>query len=85
MKFYKDNYRNKYIYWCKIKDNKLTAIYYDSIAVRFFKNGNHHNTKNAAYVYDGYKEFYLNDKCCSIDDDFTKESWRRFVKLQAFI
>jgi hypothetical protein len=85
MKFYKDNYRNKYIYWCKIKDNKLTAIYYDSIAVRFFKNGNHHNTKNAAYINNGYKEFLLNDKFYDKNKDVTKQSWRRFVKLQAFI
>jgi tetratricopeptide (TPR) repeat protein len=48
-------------------------------------NSKYNNAKNAAYVYDGYKEFYLNDKCCGIDDDFTKGSWRRFVKIQAFL
>ena len=85
MKFYRDK-NNLYHYLHEITDNNLSAIRQDKYRViLFFKNGKQYNAKNAAYVYDGYKEFYLNDKCCGIDDDFTKESWRRFVKIQAFL
>lgn len=92
MKFYKDkNYLNK------IYSNKLNAVYsysyYYSLntmnliyAIQFFKNGMGHNPKNADYIHnDGYKEFSLNHKCYGTNDDFTKESWRRFVKLKAFL
>jgi hypothetical protein len=85
MKFYRDmnNYDD---YWNKIFNNNLTAIYYNSFAIKFFKNGKENNTKNASYIAkSGYKQFYLNDKCYGDDEDFTKESWRRFVKLQAFL
>ena len=84
MKFYRDNY--KHIYWCEIKSNKLTAIYCDNIVIRFFKNSMYHNAKNAAYIrLDGYKEFWLNNKSYHNKYVFTKKSWRRFVKMQAFL
>jgi hypothetical protein len=80
MKFYKS--KNLY----KIRKLSLTAIYDNFYYVQFFKNGKNDNAKNAAYIDDsGYKEFYLNGKLYGDEDDFTKESWRRFVKLQAFL
>ena len=83
MKFYNDK-GNSY-YWCIIFDNKLTAIHSDYCGIRFFKNGLYHNTKNADYIDNyGYKDFSLNNKSYGDEDDFTKESWRRFVKLQVF-
>mgnify|MGYP007056137743 CR=1 FL=1 len=83
MKFYIDK---RFYYWNKIKDNKLTAIYYNGFAVRFYKNGICHNNKNAAIYYiDGIKDFRLNGKYYSNQNKFTKKSWRRFVKLQAFL
>ena len=72
--------------WNKIKDNKLTTIYYNGFAVRFYKNGICHNNKNAALIrFKGHKEFVLNNKLYGYHDSFTKESWRKFVKLQAFL
>ncbi len=45
-----------------------------------------HNYKNAAYTDKyGYKEFYLNGKPCGNQKHFTKESWRRYVKLRVFL
>ena len=83
MKFYID--KGSWIYWSKINNNKLDAIYYD-IGSWFFKNGELYNAKNASYVpYHGMKIFYLDGKCYGNQDDFTKKSWRRFVKLQAFL
>ena len=84
MKFYMD--KNNIFYYNKIKNNNLTCVYYDNIAIRFFKNGKYNNTKNAAYItYNGYKSFYLNNIFYGDQAKFTKYSWRRFVKLQAFL
>jgi hypothetical protein len=84
MKFYKDNIRN--YFWNRISVNKLTTIYYDNIAIRFFKNGKYHNNKNVCYVHkEGYKYFYLDGKYYGDQDKFTKKSWRRFIKLKAFL
>ena len=80
MKFYINSY-------LKIKENKLTAIDFDYYYyTRFFKNGVRNNNKNAAIIHIlNYKAFYLNGKYYGYDIDFTKESWRRFVKMQAFL
>ncbi len=84
MKFYKD--KKKLFNFNKIKDNKLDAIIYFSKSIWFYKNGEEHNSKNATYIRrDGYKEFYLNNKYYGDNNKFTKFSWRRFVKLQAFL
>jgi hypothetical protein len=58
MKFYRDK---TFYYWFKIKDNNLTAIHIDQYkSVRFLKNGNYHNFKNASCIrYDGYKAFLV--------------------------
>ena len=54
--------------------------------VYFYKNGKYHNSKNAAIInYIGYKEFSLNDEYYGDEYDFTKQSWRRFVKLKFFL
>ena len=82
MKFYK--YKHSFYYWNKIINNKLTAIYCND-SIWFLKNGKEHNYKNAAYIYDKYKQFILNGVCCGCEGDFNKESWRRFVKMQAFL
>jgi hypothetical protein len=85
MKFYKDTINRHYSYWRRIYNRKLTAIHSDE-SVRFIKNGRYSNSKNAAYIkYNGFKEFSLNGKLYGDENDFTKESWRRFVKLQSFL
>jgi hypothetical protein len=72
--------------WLKIRAYNLTAIYNDHFNVIFYKNGKTHNTKNVAYIRrDGYKTFCLNDKYFGDQNYFTKKSWRKFVKLQAFL
>jgi hypothetical protein len=95
MKFYKEQKKNimgKKYYWNKIKFNKLTAILDSKNPINyincvfFFKNGNYHNPKNATYIrHDGYKQFFLNNKCYGFEYHFNKESWRRFVKIQVFL
>ncbi len=80
MKFYKSNF------YYKIIDNKLNAVYSDFYKVVFYKNGLRHNSKNAAFIkYNNCKGFYLNGNFYGYKDDFTKHSWRKFVKLQAFL
>jgi hypothetical protein len=85
MKFYK--YKTFGNYLNIIFNYKLNAIYcYSSGSVAFFENGKQHNAKNATYIfYDGYKEFYLDGKLYGDKRNFTKLSWRRFVKLQVFL
>jgi hypothetical protein len=84
MKFYKAD--PKYNYWVNILSNKLNAIYCNGF-IRFFKNANQHNTKNAALIskYLKVKVFYLNGQCYGTEKQFTKQSWRKFCKLKAFL
>jgi hypothetical protein len=83
MKFYK--YR-KCINSIYIENNKLTCIYINDYVVVFFKNGLYYSNKNAAHINNhGHKEFYLNNQLYGDQNNFTKESWRRFVKLQVFL
>ena len=85
MKFYKGNQSNIF-YYDKAKNNKLICVYSDNIAVDFCENVQNHNNKNAAYInYSGFKALWLNGKCYGTNNDFTKQSWRRFVKLKAFL
>ncbi len=85
MKFYIE-YSSSY-YWKKICNNELICIYLDyDCHIRFYKNGKIHNNKNAAYINpNNYKSFYLNGKFYGANNDFTKKTWRKFVKMQAFL
>ena len=74
------------IFWDIIVIERLTAIHNSFFMVRFYKNGRLHNSKNAAVINDyGYREFRLNGNWYNLNKIFTKESWRRFVKLQTFL
>ncbi len=84
MKFYKDGFHENF-YWRKINSLKLNSIYNSSFIVWFCANGLFHNNKNASYITNTYKGFYLNNKLYGNQDDFTKKSWRKFVKLKAFL
>ena len=79
MKFYK-NINCKFIY-----KNALTAIYICPYYITFYKNGKIHNTKNAAHINGIFNNYYLNNEFYGNKYDFTKESWRRFCKLKAFL
>ena len=82
MKFYRDN--NNWYFYDKIRDINLSAIYSQYSFITFVTNGKRHNSKNAAYIeINDSKIFYLNGKYYG--DNFTKQSWRRFVKLKAFL
>jgi hypothetical protein len=85
MKFYKD--KNTAYFINKIIDNKLLAVIDTKYkTVVFYKNGKFHNNKNAAIIYnDDSLRFYLNGTFYGFNDDFFKESWRRFIKLKVFI
>lgn len=86
MKFYLGKINTSYL--AKITTNKLCAIFthISFNVVTFFKKGEWHNTKNAA-VFNKYgnKEFVLNNKSYGFDNSFDKKSWRKFVKLKAFL
>lgn len=82
MKFYKDK---TFYYWALILINKSNAIINHKSEIRFFKNGLEHNFKNAALSYGFCKHFFLNGKNYGDQYEFTKESWRKFVKLQVFL
>lgn len=84
MKSYID--KKLFYYWFKIINNKLTVIYCDSYSNWFFEKGNQHNLKNAAFIRsNGYKVFRLNGYSYGNQGKFTKQTWRRFVKLKAFL
>ena len=84
--FRKKNNDKANIFWDLIIVGKLTAIHNGFLMVTFYKNGRLHNTKNAAYIYGNkQKQFCLNDKRYVNQKKFTKESWRRFVKIQVFL
>ena len=87
MKFYISINSSTCDYLNKIINNILTAIISNkSSYVEFFKNGVLHNIKNAAIIYNNqYKNFISNNKRYGSEKDFTKESWRKFVKLQVFL
>ena len=51
----------------------------------WYKNGLRHRKDGPAVEYNNKdKEWYLNGKCYGDDDDFTNESWIRFVKTLIF-
>jgi hypothetical protein len=83
MKFYKNNNFNICV---KAYIRKQTMICQDYPNILFYKNGKYSNNKNAAYIDLDikFKEFWLDGKPYGNKNDFTKQSWRKFVKLQAF-
>jgi hypothetical protein len=85
MKFYKgllDRFS-----FLRLKAAKLTAcVYSNRNKIVFFKNGAFHNFKNAAVIEtEGFKFYYLNHELYGTQTQFTKLSWRKFTKLQAFL
>jgi hypothetical protein len=87
MKFYTDIIIYKFYYYY-ITSGKLTCIHFDKLydSVVFYKNGKKNNCKNASYIGNtGYKQFCLNNKIYGNQNNFTKQTWRKFVKLQAFL
>jgi hypothetical protein len=85
MKFYKDQSKNHFYYYDIICFNNLDAIYYDNSYVIFLKNGVESNNKNSSVIYNnGMKTFCLNGITYGYENDFTKQSWRRFIKMQVF-
>lgn len=85
MKFYND--KNSDFYRIKILRNYLTSICCNNVQTSFFKNGENHNTKNAACCnsYYEFEMFYLNNHYYGDENHFTKQSWRKFVKLKTFL
>ena len=74
------------IFYMKYMIKKITAILSLSFAVLFYKNGERHNDKNGAHIgLNNFAGFWLNGFWHGYNTNFTKESWRKFVKLQAFL
>ncbi len=53
----------------------------------FFKNGKVHSSKKGAVIlsYCNDINFYLNGNYYGNQYNFTKKSWRKFVKMQVFL
>jgi hypothetical protein len=84
MKFF---VKTKLSFWAKIFYGKKTCVYQIKFeAIAFYKNGILNNTKNAAIIYrNNLKSFYIDGVLFSANNKFTKQSWRKFVKLKAFL
>ena len=51
----------------------------------WYLNGNLHRDEGPAIEYSsGYNIWYLNDKCYGYNEDFTNESWKKFIKTLIF-
>ena len=51
----------------------------------WFRNGKCHRKDGPAVEFaNGKKEWHLNNKCYGYNNDFTDESWKRFVKTLIF-
>ncbi len=94
MKFYKDKDKANINYWTRIVNNKLTAIYFNFYYLgrmpffytQFYKNGKLHNSKNLSCINcKSEKDFSLNGIRYGNESNFTKHSWRKFVKLKVFL
>ena len=61
------------------------AIEFSYGRVDWYKNGKLHREDGPAIEFlFGHKEQWLNDKCYGNDDNFTNESWKKFVKTLIF-
>jgi hypothetical protein len=97
MKFYREKFFGRTLrkfYTKHVINNKIKAIISCKVIgeqaieveVTFFDKGEFHNNKNAAiYWSDKYKDFYLKSKSYGSAKTYTKQSWRRFVKMQTFL
>ena len=86
MKFYNGGKSYSGFYRNKIVKFKLNAIYCGYYYTRFFENGIRGNSKNASYIDKyGNNHFCLNGIYYGNEKNFTKESWRRFIKMKVFL
>ena len=61
------------------------AVEYEDRYKAWYKNGLRHRQDGPAIEYpSGAKRWYLNGKFYGIDNDFTNESWIKFVKTLIF-
>ena len=61
------------------------AIEWTDGTKEWYKNGLLHREDGPAkQCTNGYKSWYFNDKCYGTVDDFTNESWKRFIKTLIF-
>jgi len=58
-----------------VKDKRNTIVYY--------LNGKYHREDGPAIIFaDGYKEWCLNGESYGWNDEYTNESWIRFITLR---
>jgi len=61
------------------------AIEYINGEKHWYKNDLRHREDGPACEFPGkLKIWYLNDKCYGYNDDFTNESWQKFIKTIIF-
>ena len=61
------------------------AVEYDNGNKYWFKNGMRHRENGPAIEHvDGSKEWWLNHERFGVNNDFTNESWKIFVKTLIF-
>ena len=59
------------------------AVEYCDGGKSWYLNGKRHRENGPAVEYaSGYKNWHLNGTCYGVNDDFTNESWIRFVQLE---
>ena len=91
------NFRGVKTFTGVVKDKENTIAYYfngnihrtDGPACEYangnkewFLNGEYHRTDGPAVELNNRKSWWLNGECYGKSDDFTNESWIRFVKLE---
>ena len=50
----------------------------------WYKNGKIHREEGPAFERNGRKQWWLNNNFYGTNDDFTNESWQRFIKTLIF-
>ena len=81
-----DSSGNQFYYINKVLDREdgPAAEYTDGTKV-WYKNGQWHREDGPAYQgISAYKEWCLNGKCYGYNDQYTIESWKKFVKTLIF-
>ena len=61
------------------------AVEFTNGSKHWYKNGVRHREDGPAIEWsDGNKRWFLNDKKYGVNDDFTNESWKKFINTLIF-
>jgi len=84
MKYIKDNPKLVEDYYDFEGRETFTGVVKDTFNdIAYYLNGKYHREDGPAIEYrNGYNAWYLNGICYGCYDDFTNESWIRFVRIE---